>query len=242
MNLHNAPPGFFGRVRQLDLAIQPSRPEQSGVQNVRPVRRRDHLATARQVTTNEARQDRHGEARGEGWDGRKYSSVICLLDVIINDASFRDPREGVLGATGECSQNRTASDTRLGSETMNGTRHLLAIGNHPRKHYHGRQSALHALPCKICVQHGSTVKLLDALPNIVCVCCCRIQEWRSVRTHAVLHPLLTKRVSLNPCPFRSFGFARVLTADVSYLDLIVAAEAVKLVEQFKHGPLHLPVP
>lgn len=28
----------------------------------------------------------------------------------------------------------------------------------------------------------------------------------------------------------------------SHLDLVVAAEAVKLVEQFKHGPLHLPVP
>lgn len=43
-------------------------------------------------------------------------------------------------------------------------------------------------------------------------------------------------------PFLKVPSLQVGTSHVRYLDLIVAAEAVKLVEQLKHSPLHLPVP
>lgn len=43
VNLKDARPRLFGRVRQLDLAIQPSGSQQSGVQNVGPIGRGNYL-------------------------------------------------------------------------------------------------------------------------------------------------------------------------------------------------------
>lgn len=43
VNLQDAPPRLFRRVGQLDLAIQSPGSQQSGIQNVRPVGRRDDL-------------------------------------------------------------------------------------------------------------------------------------------------------------------------------------------------------
>lgn len=55
VDLDDAPSGLFGRVRQFDLAIQPPRPQQRRVQNVRPVRCRDHLQRPDQKERHETR-------------------------------------------------------------------------------------------------------------------------------------------------------------------------------------------
>ncbi len=43
MDLHDPRPGLLGGGGELDLPVQPAGPEEGGIQDVDPVRRRDHF-------------------------------------------------------------------------------------------------------------------------------------------------------------------------------------------------------